>query len=204
MLDTHFLHVSGAAQDLLRRMLQFDPDRRCTVEQALCHAWFDGLPRERAFSLATHEPFLFRFDRENLSISDLKGMVFTLWHEICSSMPLLVHIREDIREFRRTASMAGGVDSRAYSAACRAGGPPYGTYAAPVPSIVPAYVLPPAPQLSASGLIGKARRFLLHRGDESSTEEPSEATRIILPTPALDGQNGRRRPSGTGTNYKSE
>lgn len=47
-LSRLFPGASPLAVDLLGRMLQFDPRRRCTVEEALAHPWLSQLHEEAA------------------------------------------------------------------------------------------------------------------------------------------------------------
>lgn len=36
------MSLTADARDLLKRMLQMDPDKRISAEQALCHKWFSN------------------------------------------------------------------------------------------------------------------------------------------------------------------
>jgi serine/threonine protein kinase len=61
--------------DLLSKMLQFDPTRRITVEQALAHPWLASL-HDPASEPST--PDVFKFDFEDDAALDdaaLKGLV---------------------------------------------------------------------------------------------------------------------------------
>ena len=63
--------------DLLKQLLVFDPAQRITVEQALNHPYLEGLhvPEDEP----TTEPvsiFDFEYEREVLTIRDLKDLVY--------------------------------------------------------------------------------------------------------------------------------
>lgn len=74
-----FPGASAPALDLLARMLQFDPRRRMTVQEALQHPYlsqlFGGEPAEPSAA----EPFAFDFVEEELNAEAVKD---NLWKEI--------------------------------------------------------------------------------------------------------------------------
>lgn len=73
-ISTHFPDADPLAIDLLKRMLQFDPRRRCTVEQALAHPYLASLHDPQDEPICPR-PYL--FDIESGSTPEtVKDMVF--------------------------------------------------------------------------------------------------------------------------------
>ena len=72
-----FHDANPQALDLLKRFLAFDPDKRITVEQALCHPYLEGLhfPEDEP----TTQPvsmFDFEYERQILTMRDLKDLMY--------------------------------------------------------------------------------------------------------------------------------
>lgn len=73
-----FPGANPQAIDLLERMLQFDPRRRITVEQALEHPWLASL-HDAAAEPAAPAPFNFDFEEQQLDESEVRRRV---WEEM--------------------------------------------------------------------------------------------------------------------------
>lgn len=70
-IDQRFGQVDEICRDLLKRLLQFDPEKRPTAQEALAHPWFDDM-REDDFTEVPGTPFDFDFDEENLDVDDVR------------------------------------------------------------------------------------------------------------------------------------
>lgn len=73
-----FPGASPQAVDLLERMLQFDPRRRITVEQALQHPWLASL-HDPAGEPSAPAPFKFDFEEQQLDEAEVRRRV---WEEM--------------------------------------------------------------------------------------------------------------------------
>ena len=74
-----FPGANPKALDLLEKMLQFDPRKRCTVEQALAHPWLEQL-HDPAAELSAPAPFKFEFEEQELDEARLRKMVLEEMH----------------------------------------------------------------------------------------------------------------------------
>ncbi|KAK1373640.1 Mitogen-activated protein kinase [Heracleum sosnowskyi] len=72
-----FPDVSPVALDLAQKMLEFDPSKRITVEEALKHPYLSSL-HEINEEPTCESPFIFDFEQENLSEEDIKELI---WQE---------------------------------------------------------------------------------------------------------------------------
>lgn len=73
-LTARFPNASEQALDLLERLLQFEPTRRITVEEALRHPFLADLTAKAApEQLADYPPFEFAFDNRCKTLADLKN-----------------------------------------------------------------------------------------------------------------------------------
>lgn len=76
-IDTVFSHCNPLAVSLLKQMLVFDPNKRITVEDALTHpylSYFHDINDEATTTPVS--PFDFTFEREKLTMEELKDMVY--------------------------------------------------------------------------------------------------------------------------------
>lgn len=82
-----FPNASDAAVDLLDKVLVFNPQRRCSVDEALAHPYLASLhdPKEEPVA---REPFVFEFEHMDLTKDDLKRYIF---QEIVFYHPEIAH-----------------------------------------------------------------------------------------------------------------
>jgi mitogen-activated protein kinase 1/3 len=73
-----FPGANPQAVDLLERMLQFDPRRRCSVAQALAHPWLAALADPAAEPVAA-APFKFEFEEQKMDEAEVRRLV---WEEM--------------------------------------------------------------------------------------------------------------------------
>lgn len=73
-----FPGASALAVDLVRKMLEFDPRRRISVDDALKHPWLAALHDPSCEPVAPH-PFKFDFEEEKLEEQDVREKV---WEEM--------------------------------------------------------------------------------------------------------------------------
>lgn len=77
--ESHFpKHDNPQAMDLLRKMLQFHPTKRITVEEALRHPFMESLHNEEDEPVSTSE---FSFEFENTAL-DKKKLQILIWNEM--------------------------------------------------------------------------------------------------------------------------
>jgi len=64
--------------DLIRKMLTFDPNQRCSVQQAIEHKWFEKLHSETEEPVEKEmmAPFDFDFELYSLSTNEFKQLVY--------------------------------------------------------------------------------------------------------------------------------
>ncbi|KAF1889672.1 hypothetical protein Lal_00025000 [Lupinus albus] len=74
---TRFPDMSPGAIDLLEKMLVFDPNRRITVEQALCHPYMAPLHDINEEPVCSR-PFSFDFEQPSFTEEDIKELI---WRE---------------------------------------------------------------------------------------------------------------------------
>lgn len=74
-----FPGASPLAVELLERMLQFDPRRRITVEEALSHPWLRELHSDGAEPAAA-APFRFDFEEQKLDEAEVRRRVWEEMH----------------------------------------------------------------------------------------------------------------------------
>lgn len=93
-LSTVFRDANPHALDLLRRLLTFDPEKRISVEQALCHPYLEGLhfPDDEPTTVPV-SLFDFEYERQILTMKDLKDLMY---EEI-----LLYHFSDKKQEYDR-------------------------------------------------------------------------------------------------------
>lgn len=72
---TLFPQANQLALDLLERMLVFNPNKRCSVEQCLEHAYFDNL-RNPDDEQDYYKPFDWRFEDLELTKENLQSMIY--------------------------------------------------------------------------------------------------------------------------------
>eukprot|EP00210_Caulerpa_lentillifera_P009311 g8875.t1 len=80
MIDELFSNTSELCRDLLKSLLQFNPDNRPTAQEALDHPWFDDMREEEeeidgAPLGVTESPFEFDFGEENLGIDEIRQLM---------------------------------------------------------------------------------------------------------------------------------
>lgn len=96
-IDFVFNECNPLAVDLLKKMLVFNPDKRCTAEEALEHPYFNGLHSPGAEPCAQPVSlFDFEFEMRELGMEELKDMIY---EEI-----LLYHFPEKRAEYERGKS----------------------------------------------------------------------------------------------------
>jgi len=78
-----FPNASPQALDLLSKMLEFNPAKRCTVEQALYHPFMESL-HDAATEPRAHAPFSFDFEKWTGSKEFYQGLI---WQEMLSYHP---------------------------------------------------------------------------------------------------------------------
>jgi len=76
-----FPEANPLAVDLLRKMLEFDPKHRITVEEALAHPYLASLHDPTVEPASVPAPFEFEFEDEDLGEDDLRRKV---WEEMLS------------------------------------------------------------------------------------------------------------------------
>ena len=93
-LATVFRDANPHAMDLLKKLLTFDPDKRISVEQALCHPYLEGLhfPDDEPTTVPV-SLFDFEYERQILTMKDLKDLMY---EEI-----LLYHFNDKKQEYDR-------------------------------------------------------------------------------------------------------
>ena len=74
--------------DLLQKMLQFNPEKRITVQQALNHPYFYKWRQKSGEKVSTTT---FNFDFETLDLSQKNMLQKLFWHEIIDFRPELIH-----------------------------------------------------------------------------------------------------------------
>ncbi|OAY81302.1 Mitogen-activated protein kinase 4 [Ananas comosus] len=67
-------HMSSGAVDLLERMLVFDPSKRITVDEALCHPYLHPSRHKRRAVCAA--PFNFDFEQPSFTEEDIKELIY--------------------------------------------------------------------------------------------------------------------------------
>lgn len=85
------------ALDLLEKLLKFDPDKRITIEQAMKHPYFDGLPGEFEEKPVPVSKFDFQFEDQDLTPQDIREMIL---HEI-----LLYHDNNLLDEYEKAKEL---------------------------------------------------------------------------------------------------
>ncbi|KAL8498508.1 hypothetical protein ACS0TY_021731 [Phlomoides rotata] len=81
---TRFPNVSPLALDLLGKMLVFDPEKRVTVDEALCHPYFSVLHELNDEPICS-TPFTFDFEQPSITEENVKELI---WRESVLSNPL--------------------------------------------------------------------------------------------------------------------
>ncbi|KAF8712946.1 hypothetical protein HU200_028732 [Digitaria exilis] len=82
-----FPTMSSGAVDLLERMLVFDPSKRITVDEALCHPYLASLHQIND-EPACPAPFSFDFEQPSLTEEDIKELI---WKESLKFNPDPIH-----------------------------------------------------------------------------------------------------------------
>ncbi|CAD6266138.1 unnamed protein product [Miscanthus lutarioriparius] len=82
-----FPTMSSGAMDLLERMLVFDPSKRITVDEALCHPYLASL-HEINDEPVCPVPFSFDFEQPSLTEEDIKELI---WRESLKFNPDPIH-----------------------------------------------------------------------------------------------------------------
>ena len=92
--SSFFLDSNPVALDLLSKLLHFNPSKRFTAEEALSHPYFDIYHYEPDETCGSPlSPYDFTFEDDNLTVRDVKNMIF---EEI-----LLYHFPGKLREYER-------------------------------------------------------------------------------------------------------
>jgi len=151
-----YKNASEAATDLMEKMLQFNPGRRISVDDALRHPYFKSLHNPKK-EVECKEQFDFTFEREKMTAESLRDF---MWEEI-------FHFRSDLKDqadalktkerlIRKQLASHGGASGGSASAAPSAS-------AAAVSSGPPA-APPPPPPVPAGGNAGNAAAAARHGG----------------------------------------
>ncbi|KAE8657304.1 Mitogen-activated protein kinase-like protein MMK2 [Hibiscus syriacus] len=85
--SARFPNMSAAAVDLLERMLVFDPNKRITVEDALCHPYLSSL-HDTNDEPVCPRPFSFDFEQSSCTEDHIKELI---WRESVLFNPDPVH-----------------------------------------------------------------------------------------------------------------
>eukprot|EP01107_Rhizomastix_libera_P018105 TRINITY_DN905_c1_g6_i1.p1 TRINITY_DN905_c1_g6~~TRINITY_DN905_c1_g6_i1.p1 ORF type:complete len:479 (+),score=141.71 TRINITY_DN905_c1_g6_i1:37-1437(+) len=105
-------NANPQAMNLLSRMLEFDPSRRCTVEEALAHPYLSSLhdPNDEP---DCKDHFLFDFEMEKLTGPIVKELVFKEMAEFHPSPNKQIQLKNmwDIAHEERLAQEARGDDT---------------------------------------------------------------------------------------------
>ncbi|WJX60282.1 Mitogen-activated protein kinase 4 [Trifolium repens] len=72
-----FPHIAAEPLDLLEKMLIFDPDKRITVDEALCHPYLSSL-HDINDEPVTPMPFSFDFEQPSCTVEHIKELI---WRE---------------------------------------------------------------------------------------------------------------------------
>ncbi|KAI3441769.1 uncharacterized protein J3R85_001801 [Psidium guajava] len=78
---SRFQSMSPGAVDLLERMLVFDPSKRITVDEALCHPYLAPLHDINEEPVCP-TPFIFDFEQPSFTEENIKELI---WRESCST-----------------------------------------------------------------------------------------------------------------------
>ncbi|KAE8683882.1 Mitogen-activated protein kinase 4 [Hibiscus syriacus] len=85
--SVRFPNMSAAAVDMLERMLVFDPNKRITVEEALCHPYLASL-HDTNDEPVCPRPFSFDFEQSSCTEDHIKELI---WRESVQFNPDPVH-----------------------------------------------------------------------------------------------------------------
>ncbi|KAK9121228.1 hypothetical protein Syun_018845 [Stephania yunnanensis] len=84
---TRFSNMSAGAVDLLEKMLVFDPNKRITVDEALCHPYLKSLHDINDEPICPR-PFVFDFEQPSCTEENIKELI---WRESVKFNPDPVH-----------------------------------------------------------------------------------------------------------------
>ncbi|KAK3227843.1 hypothetical protein Dsin_007705 [Dipteronia sinensis] len=73
--SARFPNVSPGAVDLLEKMLVFDPNRRITVDEALCHPYLGPL-HDINEEPVCQRPFSFDFEHPSFTEENIKELIY--------------------------------------------------------------------------------------------------------------------------------
>lgn len=75
-IDSKFSGINHLCRDLLKSLLQFNPDKRPTAQEALEHPWFDSL-RDQDEEDIVGAPFNYDFDEDGLSSTQIRQLIIS-------------------------------------------------------------------------------------------------------------------------------
>lgn len=75
-IDCQFPQVNHLCRDLLKSLLQFNPDKRPTAQEALMHSWFDSL-RDQDEDDVVGASFNYDFDEDCLSSAQIRQLIIS-------------------------------------------------------------------------------------------------------------------------------
>eukprot|EP00457_Paulinella_chromatophora_P006485 gb/GEZN01006503.1/.p1 GENE.gb/GEZN01006503.1/~~gb/GEZN01006503.1/.p1 ORF type:complete len:437 (+),score=61.39 gb/GEZN01006503.1/:47-1357(+) len=87
-----YTNATKVAVDLMEKMLQFNPEKRCTVDQALAHPYFKSLHNPKK-EIECKDVFDFTFEKQKMDQESLRAF---MWDESFHFRPQLLPERENL------------------------------------------------------------------------------------------------------------